>query len=328
MDYRPPMSLHLGLAFDRTFPASFVLEVASRLDRHDDARLWLIEDCFHTAAQPLAAAALATTTRLNVGLGILPAVARNPAIAAMEIATLAELAPGRIIAGIGHGVQSWMGQMGVRPESPLTTLEEVTVAVKRLLAGEEVTTQGSVVSLDAVKLEAPPSQPVPVISGVRGPKSLALAGRVADGVLLAEPAAPSYVRWAHQHTRVGDRADDDFITAVYSPLCLTDDATQAHQLMAPWVAGQLADPNAGVAALPFAEELQARFADGGDAALVDMPHEWWTEIGPIGTLDDVMGHLGALADAGVDHVGLFPAPDVEVARRQLDQLDTLMAAQP
>ena len=316
------MSLSLGFAFDRSFPASFVLEVAAHLDTHEDARLWLIEDCFYTAAQPLAAAALATTIRLKVGLGILPAVARNPAIAAMEIATLAELGPGRLIAGIGHGVQTWMDQMGVRPDSPLTTLEEVTTAVRRLLAGEEVTVEGSVVQLDGVRLEAPPSVPVPVLAGVRGPKSLALAGRVADGVLLAEPAAPSYVRWALQHADAGE----DFVTGVYAPLCLAERSEEAHRLMAPWVAGQLAQPNAGVQALPFVDDLLDRFSGGGVEAVATMPREWWAEIGPIGTLDDVIGHLAALDAAGVDHVGLFPAPDVDVARHQLDHLDRIMAA--
>ena len=80
-------------------------------------QLWIIEDCFYTAGVSLAATALATTERLTVGIGILPAVARNPAITAMEIATLAGWRRGGSLAGIGHGVQSWMEQMGVRPPS-------------------------------------------------------------------------------------------------------------------------------------------------------------------------------------------------------------------
>ena len=111
--------VHIGMCFDRTFPAPFVVEVAEQLEADGVDQLWIIEDCFYTAGITLAAAALARTERLTVGLGILPAVARNPAITAMEIATLANLAPGRLIAGIGHGVQSWMAQMGARPESPL-----------------------------------------------------------------------------------------------------------------------------------------------------------------------------------------------------------------
>ena len=124
------------MCFDRTFPPPFVLEVARELDEGGADQLWVIEDCFYTTAPPLAAAALAVTERLQVGLGILPAVARNAAVTAMEISTLCRLGPGRVLPGIGHGVQSWMAQMGVRTPSPLTTLEEVITVVTRLLAGE------------------------------------------------------------------------------------------------------------------------------------------------------------------------------------------------
>jgi len=126
------------MSFDRTFPGSAVTEFARRLEDGGADELWLIEDCFFTAAPRLGAAALAVTEHLTIDLGILPAVARTAAMTAMEIATLSSLAPGRVIGGIGHGVQSWMAKMGAAPPSPLTTLEEVLVAVRRLLAGEEV----------------------------------------------------------------------------------------------------------------------------------------------------------------------------------------------
>ena len=87
-----------------------MIEVAERLEADGLDQLWVIEDCFYTVAPSLAAAALARADRLQVGLGILPAVARNAAVTAMEIATLERLAPGRVIAGIGHGVQTWMEQ--------------------------------------------------------------------------------------------------------------------------------------------------------------------------------------------------------------------------
>jgi alkanesulfonate monooxygenase SsuD/methylene tetrahydromethanopterin reductase-like flavin-dependent oxidoreductase (luciferase family) len=96
------------MCFDRTFPPRFVLELAPRLEDRGVDQLWVIEDCFYTAGVSLAAAALGRTSRLTVGVGILPAVARNPAVTAMEFATLARLAPGRVVAGIGHGVQQRM----------------------------------------------------------------------------------------------------------------------------------------------------------------------------------------------------------------------------
>jgi 5,10-methylenetetrahydromethanopterin reductase len=310
----------IGMCFDRTFPPPFVIEVSHRLEEGGADQLWVIEDCFYTAAISLAATALAVTERLQVGIGILPAVARNPAVTAMELATLCELGPGRVLPGIGHGVQDWMQQMGARTASPVTTLAEVIGAVRRLLAGERVTTHGTHVHLDDVQLDRPPASPPPVLAGVRGPKSLEMAGRTAGGIVLAEPASPSYVRWALD--RAGRPAG--FHVAVFSPLCVEADRRAAHAAMAPWLGTLLVDPHAGLRALPFFDDLVALHRRDGIAGLATMPHDWWTEIGPIGTADDAAGHLDALQAAGVHSIGLFPAPELDVARRQIDDVIALV----
>jgi alkanesulfonate monooxygenase SsuD/methylene tetrahydromethanopterin reductase-like flavin-dependent oxidoreductase (luciferase family) len=309
------------MCFDRTFPPPLVTEFARRLDDGGADQLWVIEDCFFTAGVSLAASALAVTQRLSVGIGILPGVARNAAVTAMEIATLCGLAPGRLLPGIGHGVQSWMQQMGVRPASPVTCLEEVLVAVRRLLDGDRVTMHGSYVHLEDVQLAQPPADPPPVLAGVRGPKSLAMAGRVAGGVVLAEPGSPSYVRWALE--QCGHPAG--FHVAVFAVLCIDDDRTGAYQSMAPWLASLLADPNVGLRVLPFFDDLMLRHSRQGLNGLVTMPPEWWSEIGPIGTIEDAVAHLEALEAAGVHSIGMFPAPVVDIARAQIDDVLRLAA---
>jgi alkanesulfonate monooxygenase SsuD/methylene tetrahydromethanopterin reductase-like flavin-dependent oxidoreductase (luciferase family) len=253
------------------------------------------------------------TERLQVGLGILPAVARTAAVTAMEISTLCRLAPGRVLPGIGHGVQSWMAQMGVRTPSPLTTLEEVITVVTRLLAGERVTFDGREVYLDDVALDQPPAEPPPILAGCEGPKSIALAGRVAGGVVLAGPAPPAYARLALEQAG----HPDGFHVAVFSTMCITPDRSTAHGIVAPLLDELLASPPPGLQALPFFDELVSRHAELGVDGLVTMPDEWWAEIGPIGTLDDAIAHVGALEDAGVRSIGLYPAPDVDIARSQV-----------
>lgn len=312
----------IGMCFDRTYPASSIFEFAERLEAGGVDQLWVIEDCFYTAGISLATAALSRTQRLQVGLGILPAVARNPAITAMELATLAGLAPGRVIAGIGHGVQSWMEQMGARTPSPLTTLEEVIAVVRRLLHGEQVSFAGREVHLTDVQLDQPPAVVPPVLAGVRGPKSLALAGRVSDGVVLAEGAGAAHVRSAIQQAN----ASGSFRVSVFTSLCVEADRRTAYRWMAPVVAGQLASPNPAIDAHPHADELRERFAGGGEDALADMPREWWLELGAIGTFDDALEHLSLLGDAGANDVSLFPAPELDVGRHQIDDVIALTAA--
>lgn len=316
------MGPQLGMCFDRELPASFVVEVAERLEQDGVDQLWVIEDCFYTAGISLAATALARTERLTVGLGILPAVARNPAITAMELATLANLAPGRLLAGIGHGVQEWMEQMGERTASPLTTLEEVFAVVGPLLRGETISFEGREVTMSDVTLDAPPRIAPPLLAGVRGPKSLALAGRIADGVVLAEGAGPTYVAQSIAHAG----AVDPFRVSVFTALCVMDDAKDARRIMAPFVCGMLANPGPAPLAHPHIGEIQERFAARGEDGIADMPAEWWVELGAIGSFDDAVTHVEALADAGANDVALFAGPKVDLVRDDLNHVARLAAA--
>lgn len=315
------MTMHrmsIGMCYHRTYPAHHVTDFARQLEEDGADQLWLIEDCFYTAGASLAGAALAVTERLGVGVGIFPARARTAAVTAMEIATLCDLAPGRVLPGIGHGVQSWMAQMGVRPASPLTALEEVITAVRRLLDGDEVSVDGDYVYLDGVKLDQPPVDPPPILAGVRGAKSLAMSGRVADGVVLAE-SYPSYARWALDQAG----RPEGFHLAVFANACVLDDRREAYRAMSSLLASELDDPNAGLRALPFFDDLAALYARDGQDGLVSMPTDWWTEIGPIGTFDDAMAHLSELADAGVHSVGLWPSEDVAKAHTDADIIGRL-----
>jgi alkanesulfonate monooxygenase SsuD/methylene tetrahydromethanopterin reductase-like flavin-dependent oxidoreductase (luciferase family) len=156
--------------------------------------VWLWEDCFREGGLTTAAAALSWTSSLRVGLGLMPVPLRNPALAAMEIATLARLFPGRFVPGAGHGVLDWMAQVGARAASPMTLLREWVTAVRALLAGQTVTTSGEYVRLDHVALDWPPQTVPPLLVGARGPKTLALGGELADGVILDASIDPDGVR--------------------------------------------------------------------------------------------------------------------------------------
>ncbi len=158
--------------------------------------LWLWEDCFQEGGLSSATAALAWSTSLRVGVGLLPVPLRNPALAAMEIATVDRLFPGRFVPAVGHGVLAWMDQVGAGAASPMALLREWVTAVRSLLHGETVTTEGDYVRLNAVTLDWPPTPPPPLLVGARGPKTVALAGELADGMVLDVPITPDGVRRA------------------------------------------------------------------------------------------------------------------------------------
>ncbi|MFI5496779.1 LLM class flavin-dependent oxidoreductase [Actinoplanes sp. NPDC051859] len=174
----------LGVVFRPQNPPERLRSVARAADEAGLDQLWLWEDCFLESGIATAAAALAWTDRLAVGIGLLPVPFRNAAVLGMEAATLHRLFPGRAILTLGHGVQDWMGQVGARVASPLTLLREHIEALRSLLAGETVTTAGRYVQLDRVKLDYPPATTTPIYAGATGPKTRALACEVADGILL------------------------------------------------------------------------------------------------------------------------------------------------
>jgi len=180
-------------------PPENLRAVARAADQAGLDELWLWEDCFLSGGISAAAAALAWTDRLKVGIGIMPVPFRNVAVTAMEIATLARLSGGRALPGVGHGVQEWMGQIGNRPASPLTLLREYATALRALLRGEEVTTKGRYVNLDAVRLDWPPAEVPPLYVGSTGPKTLALGGEVGDGTILTGGTSPAGVARATAH---------------------------------------------------------------------------------------------------------------------------------
>jgi alkanesulfonate monooxygenase SsuD/methylene tetrahydromethanopterin reductase-like flavin-dependent oxidoreductase (luciferase family) len=186
----------LGAVFRPQLPPERLREVVRTADAAGLEELWLWEDCFLESGIATAAAALAWSERLRVGVGLLPVPLRNVALTSMEAATLHRLFPGRVTLAVGHGVQDWMGQVGARAESPLTLLREYLAAMRALLNGERVTVEGRYVKLDGVALDWPPPTAPPVLAGAVGPRSVRLTGEAADGTVLDASMGPDGVRQA------------------------------------------------------------------------------------------------------------------------------------
>lgn len=184
----PAPTLGLILPPDQA-PERFV-DIARATEDAGVDELWLWEDCFGQSGTSTAAAVLAATARIRVGLGLMPVPLRNVALTAMEIATIARMFPGRFLPGIGHGVLEWMAQAGVRAQSPLALLTEQATALRTLLAGDELSVDGRYVHLDRVRLRWPPADVPPLLIGGGRPKTLAIAGELGDGVILAGELTP------------------------------------------------------------------------------------------------------------------------------------------
>ncbi|MGW1874577.1 LLM class flavin-dependent oxidoreductase [Streptomyces sp. NPDC001975] len=241
----------LGAVFRPQLPPERLRAVVRFADEVGLEELWLWEDCFREGGISTAAAALAWSEQVRVGVGLLPVPLRNVAITAMEAAALHRMFPGRAILGVGHGVQDWMGQVGARAESPLTLLREHLGALRALLRGERLTVDGRYVRLDDVALDWPPTEPVRILAGAEGPRTLRLSGEAADGTILTAATPPDGVRRARRlieegRAAAGRGADEPHQVVVY--LLTATGADAAARLRAELAAEGLGSvPDLGVA---------------------------------------------------------------------------------
>ncbi|NUW41036.1 LLM class flavin-dependent oxidoreductase [Nonomuraea rhodomycinica] len=272
--------------FDRDLAPELLVPFARELDGLGVADLWVVEDLGWTGAVSSAATALAVTERIRVGIGITPAPLRNPALLAMELANLARLHPGRLAAGIGHGVQDWMRQVGAAVPSPMTLLEETITSVRALLRGETVTLRGRTVHLDGISLVHPPAEPPPVLAGVVKPRSLALSGRVAQGTIVPEGLAPDRIPGILR--QIG--ASDGHELVAFTFLCVGDDMPEVMRRTVEGQAGFLGvAPEDVFMAAGSPKEAAARVRELWEAGTTTVA------VRPMG--DDPLSHVRELLSA-------------------------------
>jgi len=283
--------------------------------------LWLSEDYFFTGGFAGAGIVLQATDSIPVGVGVVSAVVRHPAVTAMEIATLAGAHPGRLQVGIGHGVPAWIRQMGLYPKSPLSTLREVVTSVRRLLAGETLTESAGAFYFDAVRLTHPVMN-VPIYTGVLGPKSLALSGEIADGTVISIFAGPKYLSFAREHIQKGvckSGRSDGHPLPTYALYMVDKNREQvrktARQVAAMLLGGFGPSPLTG--AYGINGQLEDMIDRGGvETIAAEMPDDWLDWFMVVGEPDECVERIRALHAAGATSVVLQPVPD-ESIRSQL-----------
>lgn len=158
------------------------------------------------AIVPMAAFA-ATTSRIKIGSGVINNWTRNAAVIAATYLTLDDLAPDRIICGIGAWWDPLASKVGIDRTKPLLAMREVVTVVRDLLARKRVTFHGEFVNLTDVELDVVHGRKeprnVPIYIGATGPQMMALTGEIADGAVLNYLVSPSYNEGALQQLEIG-----------------------------------------------------------------------------------------------------------------------------
>ena len=187
-----PVALYLQDAHDiRTG-----IELCQRAEAAGFDAVWQADSrLVRDAVVPMAAFA-AATERIKIGSGVIDIWTRNAARLASTFSTLDDLAPGRILCGLGAWWDPLATKVGIDRHTPLRAMREVVTAVRGLLANETVTLDGTHVQLDGVELDyvyqERRAKDVPIYIGATGMQMMELTGQLADGVVLNYLVDPSY----------------------------------------------------------------------------------------------------------------------------------------
>jgi len=179
---------------------------------YDD--LWLADAEGLPDPITMAAALGVATSSIRLCTGIVPVFNRPPPLIATAVVAAEAQAPGRFALGLGSStpnmIERWYGLPYARP---LTRIRESVALLREIFAGNKTSFDGATVRSRGFRLKALPGSEIPINLGAIGPKMLALAGEIADGVMLNDFTPPDRLDWAMTRIdegakRSGRRAED------------------------------------------------------------------------------------------------------------------------
>jgi 5,10-methylenetetrahydromethanopterin reductase len=274
---------------------------------------WLYSHPHSPHAWPVLGAVAATTARVTLGTGVTNPLTRHPAVTAGAIATLQELSRGRAVLGIGLGNTS-LATLGAR-RATRADLARCVATVRALCAGETVAGAGGALRL---AFGAPDRCPPVAIAGA-GPKVLALAGQLGDGVIIAGrgragPTLDAMLRRVREGRQASERPERPFTTYLGVAAAVHPDRAKAIGAVRPHVvASALRFPlwELSPAARAASERIQAVYSPYDHMSPTDkfaalVPDEVVTEFAIAGTPEECREQARALFAAGIDEVTIRP----------------------
>jgi 5,10-methylenetetrahydromethanopterin reductase len=225
----------LAIYLQDAHPIRQGMDIARYAESRGFEAVWQAESRLVREATVPMAAFLSCTDTIKVGSGVVNNWTRNPALLASTFSTLDDLAPGRVILGIGAWWDPLARKVGITRTRPLTAMRETIEATRALLADETVTYDGEFVHLDGVELDyvhqVRRPKDVPIYLGATGMKMMELTGELADGAVLNYLVSPAYNAQAMHHLEVGatraGRSMDDIDRPQLVVCSLDEDRAQA-----------------------------------------------------------------------------------------------------
>jgi len=306
----------VGLIFAGAPRVPEMVRLAQKAEQRGFESVWMAETRItRDAVAPVAAIAQATE-RIKVGTGIMNVYTRGAVVIAITFNGLDEIAPGRIIMGLGAGSPLILAPQGVAWDRPLKRMREYVDVIRPLMRGEEVTYHGEIVTVEGARVEdvlagegaMSTAARMPLYLGVTGRPALELAGEVADGVLMNVCLPTSYVETRleviERGAKKAGRSLDDLDIGMAVLVSPDEDGDRGRDGARRFIALYLSlFPNiARETGVPEAlrDAVRERFhADGIDAAAQLVPDEVVNLLAAAGTPDECRARIQEYRRAGV-----------------------------
>jgi 5,10-methylenetetrahydromethanopterin reductase len=322
-----PQQLALYMQDKHTIP--YELDMARYAEGRGFDAIWQADTRLARDGIVMMSAFLTATQKLVLGTGVLPIWTRNAAVIAATFSTMYELAPGRVICGLGAWWEPISTQVGVNRVRPLQAMREYTEAIRALFTMQEVTYKGEFVNVEGIRLDVihgdTSPRPIPIYIGATGPKMLELTGEIADGCVLNYMVSPAYIRQACGLLEAGAKRAGKTLADIDRPeliVCsLSDDrqaaldearelvvqylAQEPHIMKASGVSDDLLNAVHGVLGWPATKEQV-------QAAMKLVPDEVVQMITASGTPDECRAKVREYMQAGCTCPILYPLmPDIK-----------------
>ncbi len=309
-------TIELGLGIWQAYPYRRLLKLVEQAETVGCDILWVGNEKFYRDMWVMLGLVAAHTRRAKVGTFVAEPYTYHPALIAAAISTADEALGGRAILLLGAGAEGFR-QMGLTRYRPLAAVEETITVVRRLLRGETVTFRGEVIEVNDAKLHFETRADIPIWVASRGNKMLKMAGRQADGVMIATYATPMGIQHGLDQVAAGaaEAGRSGVPVTVRVDVCLDEDAESARAAVKPMIAGMIkaSAPNrdfidqAGLD-LPedfYAELLATEFKDM-PRIVHHLPEQFVDAFSWAGTPEQIAQKVAAVVDMGIDRITFLP----------------------
>jgi 5,10-methylenetetrahydromethanopterin reductase len=328
-----------GVVLQGAYEPALFGDMVAEIDALGFDNLWLTDSSLHARnSYTYLALAAMRSARLEMGTAVTNPLTRHPAITAAAAATVDEISGGRMILGIGAGDRPLLA-LGMKPAS-VDSLRASIEAIRALWGGGHVDVEDAAFALRDAHLRFPARSDIPVYISASGPRTLELAGEIADGVILLVGLFPEALTWALEHIDRGASKGgrDRPHVAVFAYGAIDDDEDRAlasARSIAAWFP-QTAPVICELAGLPpsLIEQVRTRYAGGefqeAAAAASLLPDEFVRRVALAGNAGQANERISAAVQAGADSVSVFPLGEgrMETVRAFAGCINELAGSEP